>query len=156
MPDIYTTDWYEAVKQAINAAVVDMRDVPEGAWTICVEILDDGASPYVPAGGMRRFLIRIEAGICKWYRELDAEPEEKLDYRFTAPASVFDEIAAGVLDPLDAVLKGSIKVRGDMRFLLRQAELVNVLLHAYTSGVDTDWPAGRPPYQLHTLDQRKA
>lgn len=146
MPDIYTTDWYEAVKSAINAAVGTLRDTPEGAWTICVEILDDGASPYVPAGGMRRFLVRIEAGICEWYRELDADPDEKLDYRFTAAASVFDEIAASVLDPLDAVLHGAIKVRGDMRFLLRQAELVNVLLGAYTSGVDTTWPEGRPPY----------
>lgn len=152
MPDIYTSDWYEAVKEAINASVDDLRDVPEGAWTICVEILGDGASPYVPADGMRRFLIRIEAGICMWYRELDADPEEKLDYRFSAAASVFDEIAAAVLDPLDAVLHGMIKVRGDMRFLLRQAELVNVLLGAYTSGVDTTWPEGRPPYQAEAVN----
>lgn len=146
MPDIYTTDWYEAVKSAINEAVVDLRDAPEGAWTICVEILGDGASPYVPAEGIRRFLIRIEAGRCLWYRELDGDPEEELDYRFTGQATVFDEIAAALTDPLDAVLHGAIKVRGDMRFLLRQAELVNVLLGAYTSAVETTWPAARPPY----------
>ncbi len=146
MPDIYTTDWYEAVKEAINAAVEGLRDAPEGAWTICVEIMGDGASPYTPATGMRRFLIRIEAGRCLWYRELDAEAEEKLDYRFTGQATLFDEIAASICDPIDAVLHGSIKVRGDMRFLLRQSELVNVLLGAYTSGVDTTWPSGRPPY----------
>ncbi len=146
MADIYTTEWYEAVKGAINAAVDGMRDIPEGAWTICVEIVGDGASPYVAEGGMRRFLIRIEAGRCLWYRELDADPDEKLDYRFTGKGSTFDEIAAGMCDPIDVVLGGSIKVRGDMRFLLRQAELVNVLLEAYTSGVETTWPQGRPPY----------
>ena len=53
---------------------------------------------------------------------------------------------AALDDPIEIVLHGSIKVRGDMRFLLRQAELVNVLLGAYTSGVDTTWPLGRPPY----------
>lgn len=148
MPDIYTTSWYESVKDAINAAVDGLRDVPEGAWTICVEIVGDGLSPYAPASGMRRFLIRIEAGRCLWYRELDADPDEKLDYRFTGPASLFDEIAASLGDPIDAVLHGAIKVRGDMRFLLRQAELVNVLLGAYTSGVDTAWPHGRPPYAV--------
>lgn len=148
MPDIYTPDWYEAVKTAINAAVADLRDAPEGAWTICVEIVGDDASPYTPASGMRRFLIRIEAGHCLWYRELNADPEDKLDYRFTGPATVFDEIAAAIGDPIEAVLHGSIKVRGDMRFLLRQAELVNVLLGAYTSGVDTTWPKGQPPYAL--------
>lgn len=147
MPDIYTSDWYEAVKSAINDAVTHLRDTPEGAWTICVEIVGDGLSPYVPADDIRRFLIRIEAGHCLWYRELDGDPDEKLDYRFTGQSTVFDEVAASLLDPLDAVLHGSIKVRGDMRFLLRQAELVNVLLGAYTSGVDTTWPAGRPPYQ---------
>lgn len=147
MPDIYTTDWYEAVKEAINAAVDGLRDVPEGEWTICVEIVGDGVSPYAPASDMRRFLIRIEAGRCLWYRELEAEPDEKLDYRFTGSASLFDGIAAAIVDPIDAVLHGAIHVRGDMRFLLRQAELVNVLLGAYTSGVDTTWPQGRPPYE---------
>ena len=34
----------------------------------------------------------------------------------------------------------------DMRFLMRQAEHVQVLLEAYTSGVSTEWPQGRPPY----------
>lgn len=146
MPDIYTVEWYDAVKDAINAAVEGMSDTPEGAWTICVEIVGDGESPYTPESGMRRFLIRIEQGRCMWYRELDGEPEEKLDYRFTGAATVFDGIAAALDDPIDVVLRGSIKVRGDMRFLLRQAELVNVLLGAYTSGVDTTWPLGRPPY----------
>ena len=146
MPDIYTVDWYESVKDAINTAVGTMSDTPEGAWTICVEIVGDGISPYTPADGMRRFLVRIEQGHCLWYRELDADPDEKLDYRFTGSASVFDGIAAALEDPIDVVLHGSIKVRGDMRFLLRQAELVNVLLQAYVSGVDTTWPQGRPPY----------
>ncbi len=70
----------------------------------------------------------------------------KLDYRFTGPASVFDSIAAAETDPIDAALSGSIKVRGDMRFLMRQAEMVQVLLEAYSKGVDTTWPKGRPPY----------
>jgi hypothetical protein len=39
-----------------------------------------------------------------------------------------------------------VKVRGDMRFLMRQAELVKVLLEAYASGVETVWPQGQPPY----------
>lgn len=146
MPDIYTPDWYEAVRTAINSAVDDIRNVPDGSWTICVEVVGDGASPYTPPDGMRRFLVRIDEGRCSWYRELDGDPDEKLDYRFTGPASTFDGIAAGLEDPIDIVLHGTIKVRGDMRFLLRQAELVNVLLGAYTGGVDTTWPLGSPPY----------
>ena len=70
----------------------------------------------------------------------------ELNYRFTGPGSVFDSIAAGTSDPIDAALTGTIKVRGDMRFLMRQAEMVQVLLKAYSQGVDTTWPKGRPPY----------
>ncbi|MBI2168420.1 MAG: SCP2 sterol-binding domain-containing protein [Actinobacteria bacterium] len=146
MPAIYTPEWYESVKEAINAKVATVKDVPEGAWTVAVEIAGDGVSPYVADGDERRFLIRIERGQCEWYREIDGEPDVELDYRFRGPATVFDEIAAGLADPIDAALHGTVRVRGDMRFLMRQAELVQVLLEAYTAGVETTWPEGQPPY----------
>ena len=147
MPDVYTTDWYEAVKDAINTRVSTLAKVPKDEFTIAVEIVGDGMTPYVAEGDVRRFLIRLEAGQCAWYRELDADdPSVKLDYRFTGPGSDFDAIAAGLADPIDAALGGTIKVRGDMRFLMRQAEMVQVLLEAYSKGVDTTWPKGRPPY----------
>lgn len=147
MPDIYTSDWYEAVKEAINTQVAKLSDVPKDEFTIAVEIVGDGTTPYVAEGDVRRFLIRLEAGQCAWYRELDEDdPSVKLNYRFTGPGTEFDSIAAGLADPIDAALSGTIKVRGDMRFLMRQAEMVQVLLEAYSQGVDTVWPKGCPPY----------
>lgn len=147
MPDVYTTDWYEAVQEAINTRVASLKDVPTDEFTIAVEIVGDGKTPYVAEGEVRRFLIRLEAGQCAWYRELDEDdPSVKLNYRFTGPGSDFDAIAAGLADPIDAALSGTIKVKGDMRFLMRQAEMVQVLLEAYSQGVDTTWPKGRPPY----------
>lgn len=147
MPAVYTTDWYEAVKEAINARVATLKDVPRDGFTIAVEIVGDGKTPYVAEGDVRRFLIRIEAAQCAWYRELDEDdPSVKLDYRFTGPGSDFDAIAAGLTDPIDAALSGTIKVRGDMRFLMRQAQMVQTLLEAYSQDVDTTWPKGRPPF----------
>ncbi len=147
MPDVYTAEWYEAVKEAINAAVAQIPEAPTDSFTIQAEIVGDGSSPYVADGDTLRFLIRLESGQCAWYREIEQDdPTVKLDYRFTGPASVFDSIAAAETDPIDAALSGSIKVRGDMRFLMRQAEMVQVLLEAYSKGVDTTWPKGRPPY----------
>ncbi len=147
MPDVYTPEWYEAVKDAINDRVATLASVPVDEFTIAVEIVGDGSTPYVAEGDVRRFLIRLEAGTCAWYRELDADdPSVKLDYRFTGPGSDFDAIAAGLADPIDAALSGTIRVKGDMRFLMRQAEMVQVLLEAYSQGVETTWPKGRPPY----------
>ena len=148
MPDIYTDDWYAAVQSAINSKLASLKDVPDGTWTARIEIVGDGTSPYVD--GERHFLVRIESGQCPWYREVQPGDDHghagDLDYRFRGPATVFDEIAAGARDPIDAALRGDVKVRGDMRFLMRQAELVNKVLEAYATDVQTSWPAGEPPY----------
>ncbi|MHB1787325.1 MAG: SCP2 sterol-binding domain-containing protein [Acidimicrobiales bacterium] len=147
MADIYTPDWYDEVRAAINARVATLKGVPQGAWTCRVEIAGDGTSPYVDAGAERHFLVRIEGGQCSWYREVERGDEStELDYRFRGPATVFDEIVAGLVDPIDTALQGTVKVRGDMRFLMRQAELVKTLLEAYSTGMETAWPLGRPPY----------
>lgn len=150
MAAIYTDEWFETVKDTINGHVerLDPREVPKGEWHAVVEIAADGLSPYVLDGDTRRFLVRIDDGRCTWYREIDDPNPDgvQLNYRFVGPATVFDEISAGQLDPIDAALDGAVKVRGDMRFLMRQAELVKTLLEAYTSDVDTEWPKGKPPY----------
>lgn len=147
MADIYTPAWYDAVRVAINERVARMNDVPSESFNVAIEIDADGQSPYVAPGTTRRFLVRLERGQCAWYREVEADdPNVALDYRFTGPATAFDQIAAAQLDPIDAALQGAIKVRGDMRFLMRQAALVQTLLEAYATGVSTAWPQGKPPY----------
>jgi hypothetical protein len=43
-------------------------------------------------------------------------------------------------------LKGDVKIVGDMRVLIQNAELVNVLAEIYQREVETEWPNGEPPY----------
>ena len=69
-----------------------------------------------------------------------------LNFRFTAPAEVWESVAAGETDPITAGLRGVIKVRGDMRFLMENADAVKLLIDLYGSQVDTEWPQGKPPY----------
>ena len=35
---------------------------------------------------------------------------------------------------------------GDMRILIKHAELVNVVHEVYAREVETSWPKGKPPY----------
>ena len=152
MPDIYTPSWYEEVKEAMNESASRLTGVPDGSFVVAIEIGGDGMSPYVDISGLRRFLIKIDQGKCQWYREIASKEEETelsnggVNFRFTGPATTFDEIAAGLLDPIDAALKGLVKVRGDMRFLMRHSEHVKALLDAYSRNVITLWPQGMPPY----------
>lgn len=148
MADIYTSPWFDEVREAINRKVAEMTTLPKGSWHVAVDIVGDGLSPYVAEGVTRHFIIRIENGHCAWYREIQEQDHHdlELDFRFVGPATAFDEVASGLLDPIDAALQGRVRVRGDMRFLMRQAEHVKVLLEAYAHGVDTTWPLGTPPY----------
>ncbi|MHB8245599.1 MAG: SCP2 sterol-binding domain-containing protein [Acidimicrobiales bacterium] len=147
MADVYSEEWLQVVRTAINNAVAKLRNVPEGSFLIAVDIVADGVSPYVEAGEERHFLVQIDDGHCSWYREDQADEHQQLSFRFIGPAAAFDEVAMGLLDPIDAALKGTIRVRGDMRFLMRQADHVKALLEAYRT-VETAWPRGGPPYTV--------
>jgi hypothetical protein len=145
MADVYTEAWFGAVRGAINVKVASLRDVPTDSILIAIDIVGDGVSPYVERDTERHFLVQIDDGQCSWYREGVPDESQELNFRFLGPATAFDEIAAGLLDPIDAALKGTIRVRGDMRFLMRQADHVKVLLDAYRA-IETTWPMGGPPY----------
>ena len=73
-----------------------------------------------------------------------APPRKDFEYIFELPASVFEEVAAGQIDLIDAGLKGRIKITGDMRILIRHAELVNEIYDAFAREVETLWPKGKP------------
>lgn len=147
MPAIYSQEWYEAMFRLANSRDDISEKVPQGEWRVAVEIHGDGKSPYVPEGTTKHFFIRFLDGKVVEYRESDERVSRKdLHYRFSGPASAFEGVAAGVLDPVEVGLNGTITVRGDMRFLLQHAEMVNVIFDVYTNSDVTEWPKGKPPY----------
>lgn len=117
MPDVYTSEWYDAIRDAMNDSAAALENLPEGTFVVAIEIIGDGRSPYVLEGEERRFLALIDEGRCTWYREIASLDDEKaqagrpVDYRFQGPAATFDAIAAGLLDPIDAALRGLVRVR---------------------------------------------
>jgi len=50
---------------------------------------------------------------------------------------VFEGVADGLIDLIDAGLKGSVKIIGEMRTLIRHAELVNVIYGVYSREIET-------------------
>jgi putative sterol carrier protein len=147
MPEIYTTSWYDSMKEILNASDEVAKNAPQGVWNILAEIRGDGASPYISTGDVKRFAIVLDDGKCKSYEEL-AEPRSRKDFEFILeiPASLFERVVANQADPLEAGLKGDVKIVGDMRVLIQNAELVNTLSEIYQREVQTDWPKGAPPY----------
>ena len=147
MPDIYTTEWYDALKDLLNRNPDVAKSAPRGPLKVLGELRGDGRSPYLSNGEQRFFVVHLNDGKCTdYYQVAAAPPRKEFDFIFEIPAAIFEEVAAGLADPVGAGLKGTIKVTGDMRILIRHADLVNVVQQVYTREVQTTWPKGKPPY----------
>jgi putative sterol carrier protein len=147
MPVIYSKEWYQAMFDLANSRDDISKMLPPGEGCVAVEVQGDGKSPYIPAGQTRHFFIRFKDGKVAEYREAEERiPGKGLDYRITGEARVFEGVAAGVLDPVEAGLNGSVTIRGDMRLLLQHAELVKVIYEVDASSNVTEWSLGKPPY----------
>jgi hypothetical protein len=148
MPAIYTEEWYQAMVKLANSRDDLSEKVPQGEWRVAVEIEGDGNSPYVPPGEIKNYFIRLVDGKIEEYSESVEKISGKgLQYRITGPASVFEGIAAGILDPIEKGLDGTLTIRGDMRLLMQNAELSNVIFEVYTQSGVTEFPKGSPPYE---------
>ena len=151
MADIYSQQWYESLKAILNRSDQVTKNAPGGVWHVLAEIKGDGVSPYLEHGAVKRFAIALEDGRCTSYRELDDPPPRK-DFEFILelPASLFENVVANLADPVEAGLRGAVKITGDMRVLIKNAELVNVLSEIYQREVETGWPQGKPPYAVRS------
>ena len=147
MPAIYTKDWYEELKNLLNHNQEVEKNAPRGKYKALAELRGGGQSPYLTDGQRLFFVVNLDDGKCIDYHEVaEPPPRKEFDFIFEVPATVFEGVAAGLVDPVEAGLKGTIKITGDMRILIKHAELVNVVNEIYSREVETTWPKGRPPY----------
>lgn len=148
MAAIYTKEWYEELKDLLNRNEEVEKNAPRGKYKALAELRGDGQSPYLEDGRQLFFVVNLDDGKCSEYQQVtDPPPRKEFDFIFEVPATVFEGVAAGLVDPVEAGLKGAIKITGDMRVLIKHAELVNVLHEVYSREVETDWPKGQPPYE---------
>ncbi len=147
MPDIFTAEWYDAMLELANSRDDLAEKVPQGEWRVAIEIEGDGISPYTPKGEFKYFFVYMVDGKIKEIRPSEEKISGKgLNYRITGPASVFESMAAGIVDPIEKGLDGTLTIRGDMRMMMQNADLANIIFDLYKSSDLTDWPKGKPPY----------
>ena len=147
MPVIYSEEWYQAMFDLANSQDDISERLPRGELRVAVEVQGDAKSPYIQAGETKHFFIRFLDGKVAEYRESAERISGKgLHYRVIGEAHIFEGVAAGILDPVEVGLNGSVTIRGDMRFLMQHAELVKVIFDVYTNSNVTEWPLGKPPY----------
>ena len=149
MPDIYSNEWYQAMIELCNSRDDLSAKVPKGEYKFAIESVGDGKSPYVPEGSTKHFFLIFKDGKVTQCEESPEKISGKgLNYRIIGDASDFELIATGEKDPVDAGLSGQLNVRGDMRFLMMNAEMATVIFEVYQQSKMTDWPLGKPPYEV--------
>ena len=147
MSIIYSQAWYDDLRRLIEGSAEFAARAPQERIAMALEIVGDASSPYVGAGEERHYLIVLDGAKVTTLERLPARHDgRELGFRFTAPATVWESIAAGLLDPITAGLRGTIRVRGDMRFLMKNADAVKILVDLYAARIATEWPSGKPPY----------
>lgn len=147
MPAIYTKEWYDELKALLNRNEEVEKNAPRGKIKVLAELRGESQSPYLTDGQRLFFVVDLDDGKCTDYQEVSEPPPRKeFDFIFEVPATVFEGVSAGLVDPVEAGLKGTIKITGDMRILIKHAELVNVVHEVYSREVETTWPKGSPPY----------
>ncbi len=147
MPDIYTDEWYQAMFELANSRDDISQKMPQGEWRFALEVEGDGLSPYIPAGETKHFYLRfVDGKALEYYEAQEKIPGKNLDYRVAGPAHIFEGVAAGQLDFVEMGLKGTITIRGDMRLLMQNANMINVMFDIYSQSDITEWPKGKPPY----------
>jgi hypothetical protein len=157
MPAIYTSEWYDSLKELLNRSDEVTANAPCGVWNFLVEIKGDKASPYLAPADVKHFAIALKDGKCDSYRELvDAPPRKDFQFIMELPATLFERIVANLADPVAEGLKGAIRITGDMRMVMQHAELVNSLSKIYQREVNTDWPKGKPPYPAGLVAREEA
>lgn len=148
MPEIFTKEWADALFEQARKNEVLLKKAPLGEWRIAFEVEGDGKSPYVPQDVTKHYFVRLLDNELVEYREVPEKISGKeLQYRFIASASVFESVASGLLDPVEAGLSGVITIRGDMRILLQHTEIVDVIYGVYLENNPTEWTKGKPPYE---------
>src|SRR4030067_1940909 len=97
MPDIYTIEWYDALRELLNCNPDMAKSAPKGPMKVLGQLSGGGRSPYLSEGEQRFFVVHLNDGKCTDYYQVDQPPPPKeFDFIFEIPAVVFEEVAAGM------------------------------------------------------------
>ena len=71
MPEIYTTQWYDALKRLLNENPAVDKNAPRGTFHVLGKIVGDAASLYMPVGKVSNFVVVFADGKCLEYRQVE-------------------------------------------------------------------------------------
>ncbi len=135
----FTQNWADAFRDAVNRDVT-YRQAGIG-WTSTVAfVLDDGA----PVGliGPVALELTLDRGLCNMARIIS--PDACIaTFVFRSDYATWMEVMSGAADPMAAVMRGQIRLSGNVATLMMHARAITALVHCAqsVSGAVSDQPA---------------
>ncbi len=135
----FTQNWADAFRDAVNRDVT-YRQAGIG-WTETVAlVLDDGA----PVGliGPVALEVTLDRGLCNMARIIS--PDACIAaFVFRADYATWMEVMGGGVDPMAAVMRGQIRLTGNVATLMMHARAITALVRCAqsVSSVESDQPA---------------
>lgn len=145
MPVVNTPEWYEALAAAVNRSPEYAEAAKDWAADMTFVIHGDDRSPYTQTGENLYFYVDLYHGKVRSWKKLERLDEVQAAFKIIGPASVWEEVLVGMMDPLQAMLQGLITLEGDINRIMKNVGAVQALVDCLNQ-VETLWPKGKPPY----------
>jgi putative sterol carrier protein len=135
----FTQNWADAFRDAVNRDVT-YRQAGIG-WTSTVAlVLDDGA----PVGliGPVALELTLDRGLCNMARIIS--PDACIAaFVFRSDYATWMDVMSGAVEPMTAVMRGQIRLTGNVATLMMHARAITALVHCAQSlsGAVSDQPA---------------
>ncbi|MBW1989355.1 MAG: SCP2 sterol-binding domain-containing protein [Deltaproteobacteria bacterium] len=117
-------EWFQALADELNSSDEYKKAASKYEGALCLEVLkepgmlEEDIYGYVDPyhGEIREFCI------------MESPDEKETEFQVSGPYSTWKEIVKGNLDPMQAIMKGKLKVRGSMAKLLKEVKASQAML----------------------------
>lgn len=125
MPRFPSMEWGEALKEVINSDP-EIREAGKDFEADAVLVIE-------PAGGLKeRFIVYVKGsnGIVQEVRQLSSPDEVPAKFVVSSDYLTWKSIIKGELDGVKALLMGKIKLKGDMKEVMKRAKDQQLMMKA--------------------------
>jgi len=125
MPKFPSMEWAEALKEVINSDP-EIREAGKDLEADAVLVIE-------PGGGLKeRFIVYVKGsgGVIEEVRQLQSPDEVPAKFVTSAEYPVWKSIIKGELDGVKALLMGKIKLKGDMKEVIKRAKDQQLMMKA--------------------------
>jgi putative sterol carrier protein len=138
VPEFPSDEWFRRYVDAINASEDYERFARdwEGDVVIRVQAEPDKGVPHDI-----HLLLDLWHGRCRGGGIVEAGRGDEAEFLVSAPYSRWRQVIEGSLEPVRGLMQGKLKVRGDLRKILRYVRATQELARL-TRKVETTFPSG--------------